>query len=154
MSNPSGRLGAYTETGLVDYLKTHGFPHAERRVTNGNKDRGDISGCIGICWQAKGGSAGQTAGAAQTDRIGVWMAETLVEAQNARADYGILVCKKAGVGHANAGRWWAYLRGDDFLSLSGHRASTPVGVVRITLAEAVALLRQAGYGDELPAVSA
>lgn len=42
MTNPNGRAGAEFEQALVDYAKAHGFPHAERRVKNGSKDRGDL----------------------------------------------------------------------------------------------------------------
>ena len=153
MSNPSGRLGADTEAGLVLYLQGHGFPHAERRVTNGNKDRGDVTGCVGICWEAKGGNA---AALASPGQIAEWMVETYVETKNARADYGLLVTKRAGVGPARAGLWWAYLDSHAFLELSGAKPTTcpPSCTVRVTLAEAVALLRHAGYGDEPSAVSA
>jgi len=44
MSNPSKAKGSAWEKRLVDYLTTHGFPFAERRVTEGKNDRGDVAG--------------------------------------------------------------------------------------------------------------
>ena len=35
MSNPSKQRGTAWETAVVDYMRKHGFPYAERRVTNG-----------------------------------------------------------------------------------------------------------------------
>lgn len=39
----NGRAGASFEQALVNYAQTVGFPHAERRVKNGAKDRGDLA---------------------------------------------------------------------------------------------------------------
>ena len=45
MSNPSKAKGSAWERRLVDWLNVNGFPFAERRVTEGKNDRGDVSGC-------------------------------------------------------------------------------------------------------------
>jgi hypothetical protein len=47
------RAGARFEQQVVDYLATHGFPYAERRVMGGTRDRGDIAGVIGWTLEAK-----------------------------------------------------------------------------------------------------
>jgi hypothetical protein len=39
----NGRAGASFEQALCDYARSAGFPHAERRVKNGAKDRGDLA---------------------------------------------------------------------------------------------------------------
>ena len=148
-------IGTAGESAVVRYLRSNGMAGAERRALAGANDLGDITGTPGLCWEVKSGKAAQNAGAAQTKLIDDWLGQTLTETQNADADFGVLVCKRAGVGAANAGLWWAYLRCDDFLALHGHPGPRAgVDVIRVTLAEAVALLRHAGYGDELPAVSA
>ena len=46
MANPSIRKGTGFEVAVVDYLKAHGFPHAERRAQRGVNDAGDISGVV------------------------------------------------------------------------------------------------------------
>jgi len=45
--------GTRWETSIVDALKAHGWPHAERRAKNGNRDRGDITGVVGVVIEAK-----------------------------------------------------------------------------------------------------
>ena len=53
MSNPSGRKGAYWEHRLASYLACElGLP-VERRVTNGAKDRGDLTGIPFVVVEAK-----------------------------------------------------------------------------------------------------
>ncbi len=47
------RAGARFEQQVADYLAEHGFPYAERRHTNGAKDRGDIAGVIGWTLECK-----------------------------------------------------------------------------------------------------
>jgi len=147
MNKPKA-IGTAGETAVVGFLRLNGFATAERRALAGAFDLGDIVGTPGLCWEVKAGAAAANAAPGQ---IAKWMAETLCETQNARADYGLLVTKRAAVGPARAGEWWAYLRSDDFLALSGARGPRPdmlpFCTVRITLAEAVALLRHAGYGD-------
>jgi Holliday junction resolvase len=43
----SKRKGSTFERAVVEYLADHGFPQAERRVSNGTKDRGDVAGVAG-----------------------------------------------------------------------------------------------------------
>ncbi len=47
------RKGSRWEQRLADFLATAGHPRAERRVSNGTKDRGDISGVDGWVIEAK-----------------------------------------------------------------------------------------------------
>ncbi len=49
----SRRAGARFEQQVADYLAEHGFPYAERRHSNGPKDRGDIAGIPGWVLEAK-----------------------------------------------------------------------------------------------------
>lgn len=110
--------GTLAETALVKFLASHGFPHAERRALHGTEDKGDITGTVGLAWEVKNH---------KTYQIPAWVKEALVEAQNAKADYGLLVIKPNRVGVSNVEDWWVVL---------------PVG-------SAVQLLREAGYGDPL-----
>nr|WP_236646910.1 hypothetical protein [Micromonospora acroterricola] len=139
-------IGTKAETAVVRYLQSAGFPHAERRSLRGALDAGDITGTPGVCWEVKGGDAARTASDLMIER---WMAELAAEVTNAKADVGLLVVQRAGVGPANAGRWWAYMPCFQVAVLA---ADDPVGAygsfpVRMLLADAVTLLRAAGYGE-------
>ncbi|WP_018587956.1 hypothetical protein [Salinispora arenicola] len=143
-------IGTRAETAVVRYLQPHGWPHAERRSLRGAHDAGDITGTPGICWEIKGGDAARTA---SDLTIGRWMLELAVEVTNARADIGVLVVQRAGIGPANAGRWWAIMPAHQVIALAtgvepALRMHWPV---RMLLADAATLLHAAGYGQPLPA---
>lgn len=53
MTNRSKAKGSAWERRLVDFLVAHGHPNAERRVTEGAKDRGDVAGIPGWVVEAK-----------------------------------------------------------------------------------------------------
>jgi hypothetical protein len=139
-------IGTDAERAVVRYLAAHGFVHAERRALRGTKDAGDITGTPGICWEVKGGAAAKNASdLLVTD----WLAETEVERHHARADLGVLILQRRAVGPANAGRWWAVLHLGHIATLT--HGSDGSGIpVRMLLADAVRVLRAAGYGDPIP----
>jgi hypothetical protein len=109
MVNRAGDKGRLAENGLVDYLQANGFPYAERRRLTGSKDKGDVSGTPGLCWEAK------YAGAAP--KWWEWIKETQLEQTNALADYGILVIKPTGVGVTRAHLWYAAMTWPSWFSL-------------------------------------
>jgi hypothetical protein len=53
VSNPSKRKGSKFEVDVVNYLQTHGFPHAERRALRGVNDAGDVAGVVGWVLEVK-----------------------------------------------------------------------------------------------------
>lgn len=140
-------IGTAAETAVVRYLQANGFPHAERRALRGTADAGDVTGCPGLCVEIKGGDAARTA---SDGAIDAWMQELTVEASHADATAGILVVQRARVGPANAGRWWAYMPAFQLADLAAPEPLPATRVhpfpVRMLLADAVALLRNAGYG--------
>ena len=147
----SRSIGTPAETAVVNYLRRHGFEHAERRALTGALDKGDIAGCIGICWEVKAGNAAANASDGQVDK---WLEETETERKNANADIGILVMKRKGVSGTRAGEWWAVLDGGVFADLvyepePGARpfSRTIDAPVRVHLATVVELLRDCGFGD-------
>ena len=152
MNKPKA-IGTAAETAVARYLQAHGFPHAERRALRGIQDAGDITGCPGICVEVKGGDAAKNASdLLVTD----WLEETEKERLNARADIGVLVLQRRGVGPANAGRWWAVLTSHVVVRLTTSGAplypsdlTMPDVPVRTLLTDAVHLLRWAGYGNPL-----
>jgi hypothetical protein len=146
-------IGTSAETATVRYLVAHGFPHAERRSLKGALDQGDITGCPGLVIEVKGGEAARSA---SDGLIADWMAETEAERANARADLGVLVVQRRGVGAGNAGRWWAHVTSDQlagllYLDAPGGYDGRPSVPVRLLLADVVLMLRWAGYGEPLPA---
>ena len=140
-------IGTRAESAVVKYLVANGFAHAERRSLRGALDAGDITGTPGICWEVKGGEAAK---AASDLTIAGWMQELATETVNAKADVGVLVVQRRGVGPSNAGRWWAYMPCWQvaFLSEAGKWQPGLAFPVRMLLADAVTLLRAAGYGTQ------
>ncbi len=65
------RKGSAWERRLVDFLRANGHPQAERRVTEGRKDRGDVSGIPGWVLEAKN---------CRVIELGPWMDEARKEA--------------------------------------------------------------------------
>lgn len=47
------QAGTAWESAIVDALRHNGWPHAERRAKTGAHDKGDITGVIGVCIEAK-----------------------------------------------------------------------------------------------------
>lgn len=136
------------------FLRAHGFPHSERRALSGSVDKGDIAGCIGLCFEVKGGKTAETASDGQVLK---WLEETETERVNAKADIGILVMKRRGISRTRAGEWWAILDGGVFADLvyepepGAKPFSRTLGIpVRLHLSNVVQLLRESGYGDPLP----
>lgn len=158
-------IGTVTETAVVRYLRTAGFPHAERRALRGTLDAGDITGVLGVAVSVKGGQMALTASDAL---IQLWLDELMgKQVFNAGADVGILVLPRRGIGTANAGRWWAVMPGHQYEQLCTIRrpGSTVArlyadtfwsfgdrGPIRQTLAQVCALLTYAGYGTA-PAIA-
>lgn len=62
MTNRSKAKGTGWEVRLVDFLRTHGHPLAERRVMQGKNDRGDVAGIPGWVIEAKNRRAVDLAG--------------------------------------------------------------------------------------------
>lgn len=81
--------GTSFETLVTRYLQENGFPYAERKALTGQFDEGDITGTPGVVWECKNH---------KTLKLSEWLRETVVETVNAKADYGVLVAKRVGVG--------------------------------------------------------
>lgn len=81
--------GTRWETKIVDYLRTNGVPHAERRAMNGAQDRGDIAGVPGVCIEAKN--------AARVE-LGAWLDEAETERRNDGAALAVVWHHRRGKG--------------------------------------------------------
>lgn len=140
MNRPKA-IGTAAESAVVKYLRANGFPHAERRALAGSHDLGDVTGCPGLVFEVKGGTAAKTASDGQ---VAAWMRETEAERVNARADLGVLVLARAGYGPERAGAWWVVAPLG--VILGSHPYGQPV---RLHLCTFVRLLRARGYGAPL-----
>lgn len=100
-------VGTRAETAVVRWLKVNGFPDAERRALRGQYDAGDVTGIGPLCIQIKAGDAAQDPSDATVRK---WLEETDVQRCNAGAALGVLVLRRRG--HADPGRWWAWVYGD------------------------------------------
>lgn len=92
----SRRKGTAAESAIVNYLREHGVPHAERRALSGAKDRGDIAGIAGVVVEVKSGARLE---------LPAWLRETEAERVNDGAAYGLLVVKPRGVGTSRVSEW-------------------------------------------------
>lgn len=90
--------GTLAESALVNFLRGHGHPYAERRALRGNCDCGDVAGIPGVVIEVKN--------AARLDLAG-WVKEAAAEAENDGAAVWFVVAKAKGVGVDRAGEWFA-----------------------------------------------
>lgn len=108
MVNKPKQKGTAAESAVVSFLRTAGFPHAERLALQGGKDRGDITGVPGIVFEVK---------AVQEYAFSAWLTEARVERDNAGADFGMVIAKPRLVGTSKTGQWYALMYSFDYLAL-------------------------------------
>ncbi len=94
MVNRSKAKGTSWESAIVDYLRTAGWPHVERRTLNGAADRGDIAGIPGVVIEAK---------SVKTITLGAFVDEAGKERANDQADIGVAWIKRRGKTSAEHG---------------------------------------------------
>lgn len=141
------QIGTYAETAVTRAAQVRGFPYADRIALHGARDVGDVALCPGVIVEVKGGDAARRA--TDLDVLN-WLAQTAVERDNANAAVAFLVVQRPHVGGPNAHRWWAWWRLSWVAELSYWQRFGPADVpVRMTLGDALDILRAAGYGDPL-----
>jgi len=147
MVNRPKQIGTAAETAVVRAARRLGFPNADRLTLTGSQDRGDIGLCPGVILEVKGGAAAKDASDTLVD---AWLDETNREASHAGADVAFLVVQRRGVGAPNAHRWWAWWRLGWLDHVRDYEARV-LGLenmpVRMLLADALQLVRAAGYGE-------
>jgi hypothetical protein len=92
--------GTRWESAVVDYLRGAGVPHAERRASNGSKDRGDVAGIPGVVIEAKN---------AATVTLASWLDEAEAERVNDGAAVAVVWHHRRGKGSP----------GDGYVTMSG-----------------------------------
>ncbi|GGM75944.1 hypothetical protein GCM10012275_53350 [Longimycelium tulufanense] len=138
------RRGHDAERAVARWLRTNGWPHAERAVRNGFRtahrsgaDPLDLTGTPHLVWSVKDD---------KSERICAWMVELAEKRRAAGADVGVLVQRRRGA--PDPGFWWAWIFISELVELlrgSGH-PEWPGGVVRMELQDLVPMLHAAGYG--------
>jgi hypothetical protein len=98
MANRSKAKGSAAEKLVAEWYAANGWPHAERRVTEGRNDRGDVSGVPGVVIEVKD---------AATLRLYEWIDETERERVADGAEFGVLVVKRYG--SLDVSRWYAIM---------------------------------------------
>lgn len=98
MTSPSKRKGTAAENAVVKWLRSVGFPHAERVRAGWTDDRGDIDGLPGVTIEVKNEKRIDLAG---------YMGELEVEMDNGKADTGVVIVKRRGI--ADPGQWYAVM---------------------------------------------
>lgn len=83
------KKGTKFETEVVEFLRAHGFPYAERRAMRGTKDAGDVAGIPGIAIEVKNH---------REMSLGEWMTEAQKEAINAGCYRHVVWHKRRGKG--------------------------------------------------------
>ena len=106
MTSKSKTKGSAWERAIVDYLRTVGWPFAERRLAGSTKDRGDIAGLVGVVIEAKN--------TARLDLAG-WIEEADLERANDGAWLGIVWHKRRG--KASAADGYVTMTGAQFTAL-------------------------------------
>jgi hypothetical protein len=104
--NRSKQKGTAAETAIVGYLRTNGFPYAERRALAGNTDKGDVAGIPGVVIEAK---------ACAKMELASWVDEATVEGRNAKATIAAVWHKRRGKG--SPADWYVTVTGETFLHL-------------------------------------
>lgn len=108
MTNKPKIKGTLAESAVVGFLRTQGWPHAERLALQGKLDKGDVTGTPGIVWEVK---------SVALTNWGKWLREAEIEKANANAVFGIAVLKPAGIGMTRVGLWWAGMQSGSFRAL-------------------------------------
>jgi|SRR4051812_17534789 hypothetical protein len=99
--------GTRHESNIVGYLRTVGFPWADRVPLSGARDRGDVT--IGP------GSPVIEAKNQARYSLAEWLDEARAEAANARAPFGVVWMHRRGRGSAADG--YVVMSGEDFAGL-------------------------------------
>lgn len=156
--NTSGEKGTKGEVAVVKWFTQHGFAGADRLTKRGIHDRGDVSLCPGLMVEVKNVAAAAQRGPTPAD-LAAWMEETRKETKAGGWDLGFLIVKRGGT--ADVGRWWAYVDAATLAALVvvGGKGIWPADVIAdllpyrapvcLDVASLTAILRTAGWGDEL-----
>ena len=106
MTNRSRDKGTRFESAVVEYLREHGWIHAERRARRGNKDAGDVAGIAGVCVEVK---------AEKRIALAEYLNET--EAEKANANAAVAACWIKRPRKGSPGDAYVVMNGQQFVEL-------------------------------------
>jgi hypothetical protein len=111
--------GRETENLLVEFLRQHGVPHAERRRLTGSADQGDITGWPGVCVEIKSGA-----------RVAIpqWLSELAAEKRNSAARVGFVAVRPKGTPDPDG--WYVVLPLPELMDLLEEAGWTRTSTVR------------------------
>lgn len=125
MANRLRALGTQHETGIVTWLRAHGWPWAKRKTQAGSADEGDIWLSERIAFVIEAKSAKRT-----TDRmaVGTFLNELEAEINNAGARSGAVVFKQRGT--TDVGKYVVFMRMEHLNVLLRDAYGDQAGVVK------------------------
>jgi Holliday junction resolvase len=97
----SRNKGARAERDVVAYLRANGFPYAERRLSGGVDDRGDVAGVPGLVIEVKDRTA---------HSFPEYVRQLEAEVSCVGVGAGLVIAKRAGT--TDVGSWYAVTRVD------------------------------------------
>lgn len=110
--------GSRFERAVADFLESRlGGGYIERRAKTGSSDRGDISGVR----MPDGGRVVVECKNCARYELAQWIGEAKVEAANDRADVGVVVFKRKGIGAARMGDQFVLMSLEDLARLLNAR---------------------------------
>ena len=131
--------GTRAETAVVRLAREMGWPYAERRALTGGKDRGDVTGVIGVTIQIKD---------VERKSVGKWQQDTLEQSMNDSTKTCLLIVKTK---YKNVKQWDTYIPLYQLLYESDTMRTVFSGAweelpwVRMDLEHAFEWLKEAGY---------
>ena len=102
MSNPSKAKGTAAEVAVVNFLRSVGWPHVERRALSGALDKGDIAGIPLVVIEVKDHKVNSISFPAFVD-------EANKERDNAKATVGLAWVKRRGT--TDPAKWLVVMDG-------------------------------------------
>lgn len=149
LGSKNRRKGHAAEVALANWLARNGWPEARRAVTTGHyvrnveiEDPGDIRGTPALVWSVKNYAADTI-----ERHVPGWLDEldAMVGIGDQLGGLPLLVVKRAG--KADPGDWWVFLRLAHLHGCDCECAKSRAAI-RMRLADLVALLHDAGYGEK------
>lgn len=106
--------GTWFESRVADYLESRlETGYIERKAKSGSEDQGDIAGVR----LPNGGRVAVECKNRSKYELAAWLAEARTEALNYRADVGVVVFKRPGVGAARMGDQFVLMGLEEFARL-------------------------------------
>ena len=148
------RKGTSFESAIVKWLRERlGIETIERQPMHGSRDTGDIKGLVAHGFS--GIVEAKDHKSISPSLLEKWKAQTVVERENAGADFALLVVHKPGVGATRFGLNDCYMQIRDLAKVMGgkftcHAGESAMGLwVHVTLEDACKMMEDEERGESL-----